>query len=327
LVADPCAPAPSDTLTFEGLVLEPEGEPIQASNLFWELAGKPAGSFRELITSPDAFQPTFKPDLTGDYTVCLEASDPEGERSDAVPAEACTCAEANADTSYACPCVTFSALPREDIRIELTWDFLGPDLDLHLVAPGGDFCSPTQECRYNKNNPQDPTWDRTACVDTGSMTVCRTPNCDPVAAGCQAAQECYDDDDVGPNPPGCWWNTCSGTDCFWDARNPDWGALGDTTDDPLSAIDCTRGCRVENINLNRPIPGIYTVMVNQFDGTQQPNATVRIYFKGDVVPSREWTSRMLGACDTWNVALIEWVDHENHPVIYLDDAHSLRCCT
>lgn len=323
-LADPCAPAPTDTVTFEGLALDPEGSTVQASHLRWAIEGRPAGSFRELITTPDAFHPTFQPDLTGDFVVCLSAADPQGNRGGYDPAQACGCAAANADSGYGCPCVKFSALPREDIRVELTWEFLGPDLDLHLVAPDGEFCSPTRECRFDPLDPNNPNWTRTACVDGGGITTCRTPNCDPVAQGCLAGQECYDDGVAGSNK--CHWQTCSGSDCYWDARNPDWGVPGDRRDDPLSAIDCTRGCRAENINLNNPVPGLYMVMVNYYEGSTQPEATVKIYFKGSSDPAAVFTSRMLSTCDTWNVALIDWQDHETHRVTYLQDAHSQRCC-
>ena len=153
--------------------------------------------------------------------------------------------------------------------------------------------------------------------------TCRVPNCNPVAAGCLTDQECYDDG----SGPACWWKRCSGRDCYWDGRNPDWGILGDETDDPSLDIDCTDGCRVENINLNHPEQGTYQILVNYYEpNVSWTDATVRIFFKGDIVPSAEFATRMWNPCDTWNVAIIDWTDPENHPVTYLGDSHSNRCC-
>lgn len=330
---DVCAIAPTDTMHLVAYVLDPEGDDAQigTSNLRWTVESKPAGSFRDVLPAEkDAgtFPATFKADLSGEYVLCVSASDPQGNWSAVQPDAACTCQEANSkpDDDFSCPCIRFTALPREDIRIELTWENLGPDLDLHLVAPGGAYCSPTRDCRFDPLYPDNPDWDRFACVDSGTMTVCRTPNCDPAAAGCGPAEECFDNGEG----PACWLQKCSGTDCYWDGRNPDWGTLGDEEDDPLLAIDCTRSCRAENINLNRPEPGTYTVMVNYYEYAGDTEASVRIYFKGDVEPTAEFTSSMTnpcqGCCDTWNVALIEWVDHEDHDVQYLQDAHTDSCC-
>ena len=324
---DVCVPAPVDTIKFEGQVLDPEGGQIQGADLAWAVAVKPTGSTRSMAIPAvelERFSPSFKPDLSGDYVVCLAARDAEGNLGTYDPEAACDCAVANAAEDFSCPCMRLSAYPREDIRVELTWDILGPDLDLHLVAPDGDYCSPTRECRFDPFEPDNPAWTRTACVDTGAITTCRTPNCDPVATGCLAGQDCYDAG-AGAGPE-CWWQTCSGTDCYWNARRPDWGLPGDTTDDPVLAIDCTGQCRAENINLNNPSPGIYTIMVNYYEFRGDTTARVRIYFKGDIAPTAEFQAEMTETCDRWNVALIEWIDHDNHPVTYLGDSHSLSCC-
>lgn len=326
LVDDLCSPAPVDTITFLGRAHDPDGSIIQGSNLIWVVEDKPNGSTRDIqipSNEEDRFEPTFRADLSGDYTVCLKAKDPEGHVGSYDVSQACDCQSANTAADFSCPCIKFSAFPREDMRIELTWDMVGPDLDLHLVAPDGDYCSPTRECRYNPIDPSDPDWTRTACVDSAGIMTCREPNCDPVAAGCEQGQQCFDD---GINGPKCWWQTCSGTDCFWNARQPDWGVTGDTTDDPLLAIDCTRQCRAENINLNKPVRGIYTVMVNYFEYRGNTTATVKIFFKGDVVPTAEFQTQMTEQCDRWNVALIDWKDHDNHTVTSLGGAHSLDCC-
>ena len=327
-IADPCAMATSDTIKFEGTVIDPEGNNIPDSNFDWQVEAKPLGSQRDIVVpGNDGAHPTFRPDMYGDYVICLRASDPQGNWSTYDPAASCSCQEANAKPvgNFDCQCVHFTAYPREDIRIELIWNNLGPDLDLHLMAPGAnvsnDFCVPSQECRFDPASGQ--PWNRTACVQGATMQVCRVPNCDPVAAGCQPEQECYNDG----TGDACWWRRCSGRDCYWGGRNPDWGGLGDETDDPSLDIDCTDGCRAENINLNHPEQGIYTIMVNYYEPNKSwTDATVRIFFKGDIEPTAEFTTRMWNPCDTWNVALIDWTDPENHPVTWLNDDHVNICC-
>ncbi len=323
---DPCALAPSDLATLEAEVVDPEGADIGNSHLTWRVEKGPVGSRRlMLVPADDAFHPGFKPDVFGQYTVCLEATDPQGNvRAYDVDA-ACTCAEANAQAagSFACPCLQLNVVPREDIHVELTWDRLGPDLDLHLVAPGGEFCSPTQECRYNAFEPDDPDWAKVACVQDGPLQTCRQPNCDPFAAGCADGQECYDD---GAGPA-CHWQRCSGSDCFWDGRNPDWGLAGQSSDDPLLAIDCGQGCRAETFYLSLPESGNYRLMVNYYPPDEgMTRATVRVYFKGDALPVAEYSSELNGICDTWNVAQIEWVDRNDHQVVSLGDSHTELCC-
>lgn len=326
-LADPCAMATSDTIKFEGSAVDPEGNNIPDSNFTWCIEKKPVGSQREMVVpGGDRKHPTYRPDMYGDYTICVQAADPQGNLSRYDPDAACSCPEANSKTAnnYDCPCIDFTAYPREDIRIELIWNNLGPDLDLHLLAPGAnvneDFCVPTQECRYDPNGQP---WDRTACVESATSQICRMPNCDPFEAGCLTDQECYDDG----TGPACWWQRCSGRDCYWGGRNPDWGNPGDESDDPSLDIDCTDGCRAENINLNKPEQGTYQILVNYYEPNRSwTDATVRIFFKGDIEPSAEFATRMWNPCDTWNVAIIEWIDPENHPVNYLGDSHTNRCC-
>ena len=322
-LVDPCGMATSDTIKFEATVVDPEGNNIPDANFDWQVEVKPVGSQREIVVpGNDAEHPTYRPDMYGDYTICLKVSDPQGNESTYDPAAACSCEEASAKPvgNFDCPCMYFTAYPREDIRIELIWNNLGPDLDLHLLAPGAnmqnDFCVPTQECRFDLNGQP---WSRTACVNN----TCREPNCDPVAALCEAEQECYNDGSADA----CYWKRCSGRDCYWDGRNPDWGVLGDESDDPSLDIDCTSGCRAENINLNHPEQGIYQIIVNYYEPNRSwTDATVRIFFKGDIAPTAEFTTRMWNPCDTWSVATITWVDPEDHDVTWLSDSHTNRCC-
>ena len=325
LLDDFCARAPTDTIRFEARVIDPEGGQIQPSNLVWELFKEDDhGGMNSLIPTPESFQATFKVDVWGDYKACVTARDPQGNKGTHNLENTCDCRTANAAEDYSCRCVEFTAVPREDIRIELEWDITGPDLDLHLVAPDGQFCTPTLDCGFDPIRPDNPDWTRTACDDTGDLKTCRTPNCPPEGEAdldCLSCQECRDG--------ACHFKKCSGSDCYWDGRHPDWEALCDESDDPAIPIDCTDGCREEKLYLNKPRPGgNYQVRVNYYRPfTGMTNATVRIFFKGDVEPSAEIYGKLTAECDTWTVALIECHNPGDYDVIDLgDEVHTSLCC-
>ncbi len=152
LLADFCAPAPSDTIRFEARVRDPDGGQIQPSNLEWVVVKRPNGSNSEPFpaSDPNLFQATFKVDLWGDYVVCVTAADAHGKASTFDADNPCDCQTANAADDYSCPCMAFTAIPREDIRIELTWDLGGPAGHLHR---DGQLLSPVrrQHHRYGQD--------------------------------------------------------------------------------------------------------------------------------------------------------------------------------
>lgn len=69
-------------------------------------------------------------------------------------------------------------------------------------------------------------------------------------------------------------------------------------------------------------------MVNYYPPFEgNTTATVKIFFRGDVAPTKVFTNQMTDVtCDTWNVALITWTDPGDHSVIDLQGSHSSRCC-
>ncbi len=57
------------------------------------------------------------------------------------------------------------------------------------------------------------------------------------------------------------------TDCTWTScvgQSPDWGVIGDPSDDPVKDVDDTGTHGPENIHLNRPEEGAFTVMVEHW---------------------------------------------------------------
>jgi hypothetical protein len=65
----------------------------------------------------------------------------------------------------------------------------------------------------------------------------------------------------------------------------DWGVPGVTIDDPHLDIDDTNGFGPENINIDRPVPGVYRVGVHAWGGAA--NVTVRIYCGGSTTEPRQ----------------------------------------
>jgi hypothetical protein len=94
-----------------------------------------------------------------------------------------------------------------DLRLTLSWDAVGDDLELHLIREGGTINSETDDCT---------------------------------------------------------WFTCI-------SSSPDWGVIGDPTDDPRKDIDDLDDFGPENIYLENAAPGLYHVMVEHWGTLGSPS--------------------------------------------------------
>ena len=86
---------------------------------------------------------------------------------------------------------------------------------------------------------------------------------------------------LGPN--GTLWS-CE-RDCNFSNSTPSWGDPLSDLDDPHLDLDDVDGYGPENINVQTPAPGVYTVVIHYWDdhGGATPLATVHALSYGEVV--------------------------------------------
>jgi hypothetical protein len=99
---------------------------------------------------------------------------------------------------------------------------------------------------------------------------------------------------INDNATDCTWTSCIGV-------SPDWGVLGDATDDPSKDVDNTGAFGPENIVMRGPETGTYTVMVEHWNQSGDPmsDGTVILNIAGqpitvvsyaDLIPFHVWTA-------------------------------------
>jgi hypothetical protein len=93
------------------------------------------------------------------------------------------------------------------------------------------------------------------------------------------------------------------SDCYFASMSPDWGTIGDTSDNPFLDVDDTDGRGPENINLSRTAAGDYLVQIHYWNGFVPTRATVEIYLDGARVGQFD---RQLRCGDLWTVGTVQW---------------------
>jgi hypothetical protein len=105
-----------------------------------------------------------------------------------------------------------------------------------------------------------------------------------------------------------WFEEETGEDCFYSnctGMPPNWGNPATDRDDPSLDIDDTDGLGPENINVVRPVPGVYRVGVHGFSGGAN-KVTVRIYCGGSrLEPRATLGPEKLAEEQVWKVADVE----------------------
>lgn len=99
------------------------------------------------------------------------------------------------------------------------------------------------------------------------------------------------------------------TDCTWTScisSSPDWGVQGDSSDDPSKDIDNTGPFGPENIFLAKPESGTYTVMVEHWSSSGDPQSDGQVVINILGQPSIVLTTENLPPFSVWTAATIEW---------------------
>ncbi len=106
-----------------------------------------------------------------------------------------------------------------------------------------------------------------------------------------------------------------GSDCFFANRNPDWGELGNPTDDPELDVDDVDGYGPENIYLEPGDEGTYTVVVYYYSdhGYGPSNAWVEVFIEGGRVRGFG-PFRLNSTGARWNVCTIDWPGGSVNPI-------------
>jgi hypothetical protein len=106
---------------------------------------------------------------------------------------------------------------------------------------------------------------------------------------------------------GACWNNIP-YDCHWRNKLPDWGVVGDDNDNAGLDLDDTDGWGPENVNLNNPQDGVYSVGVEHWDDWSFGPSTVqvRVYVFGELRFEAERT--LTAEKQFWHVADVSWPD-------------------
>lgn len=143
----PLSVAPRDTVALDGTgSYDPEGNvPLTYS---WVATSVPPGS-QAVLEGTTLDTAYFVTDIAGAYAVQLAVTNSIGV--------------ASAPTT----CV-FTAVPEEEIHVELTWSTASADMDLHLLAPGGEFFVDPYDCNYCN---QSPDWGAAGSAQNPSLDI------------------------------------------------------------------------------------------------------------------------------------------------------------
>ena len=119
------------------------------------------------------------------------------------------------------------------------------------------------------------------------------------------------------HPRGQRWSTQ--LDCYYANPNPDWGTIGNPSDNPALELDDINGVGPENITLDNPedtdaLGAPYKIGVDyyreeslsSFTGYGSSFVTVRIYLGGALAWQNDMPKEMARTHDFWEVAQIIW---------------------
>ena len=137
---------------------DPEGQTI--TTYTWSLVSRPSGSSVGMPSCSGPVCGSFTPDLAGTYTGRLVVKTADGRTSD--PADC-----------------DLTAVPTEDLWIEMFWAHNDDDMDLHLLAPGGTVNSSTTDCYYANCTWGGLEWGAAGASDNPTLDLDDIPGVGP----------------------------------------------------------------------------------------------------------------------------------------------------
>ena len=150
--------APLGTATFDGgSSYDPDGT---IATFAWAIVARPAGSASTIQQGATPALASFFVDLAGDYTIELTVTDNQGATGSQQ--------------------LNFSAVPSQDLHVELTWvnQYTKADMDLHLInktqsPANGTFMNSTYDCNYSNCKPPYSSiqWWTSATSDDATLDI------------------------------------------------------------------------------------------------------------------------------------------------------------
>lgn len=95
-------------------------------------------------------------------------------------------------------------------------------------------------------------------------------------------------------------------DCYFANRTPDWGVIGDSSDDPELDVDDVDGFGPENIYVDPTDGGAYQVTIHYWSdhGHGVSNPWVELFIDG--VRTQAFGPKQMSSGQVWNVCTIDW---------------------
>jgi hypothetical protein len=142
----PRTTAPLVGVTLSGVASDPDGGPIVS--WVWTLVSAPAGATGTFGT-PNAQNTLFTPNLVGVYTIRLTVTDDEGQTA---------------------TCTTTVTATGNGIRVEVTWNTDGTDIDTHLLrmSSGSPWFNTPNDCYFGNLRP---SWDAVGTADDPRLDI------------------------------------------------------------------------------------------------------------------------------------------------------------
>lgn len=276
----------------------------------WEMFETPEGS-ASTISPTSGETTTLTPDRRGEYRLRFTATDDDGETASCevlvigLPSPPDAICPDHVDTS---PLVTVDVVGSaidDGTIVSTTWRLLSRPMGSRAAEPAPANALAT---RLTPDLAGEYPMELSVVDDDGNLATCQTVVRAVATEGLRVEifwnTDGTDMDTHVMSPIGTMWS--SGDDCYFGNCQGgsflEWGAPGED-DNPHLDIDDTDGFGPENINVDRPVPGVYRVGVHAYRGAA--DVTVRIYCGGTTTEPRQTFGPVFitsSSSDFWRIA-------------------------